>query len=80
VLTKSPRWNPGIQNGKPVRTIFSSDPNSNSGLMLEKESKYSEEIAQRAISSRYGNFVFRLSSFGIIDYLYERLSLDMNIV
>jgi hypothetical protein len=47
--------------------------------MLEKESKYSEEIAQRAIS-RYGNFVFRcLSSFGIIDYLYERLSLDMNI-
>jgi hypothetical protein len=41
--------------------------------MLEKES-HSEEIAQRAISSRYGNFVFRcLSSFGIIDYLYERL-------
>jgi hypothetical protein len=26
--------------------------------MLKKESKYSEEIAQRAISSRYGNFVF----------------------
>jgi hypothetical protein len=42
--------------------------------MLEKGIKYS--IAQRAISSRYGNFVFRcLSSFGIIDYLYERLSL-----
>jgi protein TonB len=39
VLTKSPRWNPGIQNGKPVRVLYS-DPNSNSGLMLEKGIKY----------------------------------------
>jgi hypothetical protein len=56
-FNQSPRWNPGIQNGKPVRVIFSSDPNSNSGLMLEKGIKILEEIAQRAISSR-GNFVF----------------------
>jgi hypothetical protein len=53
---QSPRWNPGIQNGN--RVLYSSDPNSNSGLMLEKRNQYSEEIAQRAISSRYGNFVF----------------------
>jgi hypothetical protein len=39
----------------------------------------SEEIAQRAISFSLWQFCFRcLSSFGIIDYLYERLSLDMN--
>jgi hypothetical protein len=36
--------------GSRLEYIFSSDPNSNSGLMLEKELKYSEEIAQRAIS------------------------------
>jgi hypothetical protein len=48
--------------------------------MLEKGIKYSEEIAQRAISFSLWQFCFRcLSSFGIIDYLYERLSLDMNI-
>jgi hypothetical protein len=48
-------------------------------INVGKGIKKLEEIAQRAISSRYGNFVFRcLSSFGIIDYLYERLSLDMN--
>jgi protein TonB len=23
VLTRSPRWNPGIQNGKPVRVLYS---------------------------------------------------------
>jgi hypothetical protein len=49
VLTKSPRWNPGIQNGKPVRTIFSSDPNSNSGLMLEKESN----IQKKSLKERF---------------------------
>jgi hydrogenase-4 membrane subunit HyfE len=36
---------------------------------------------KKSLKERFllGNFVFRcLSSFGIIDYLYERLSLDMN--
>jgi hypothetical protein len=32
-VNQSPRWNPGIQNGKPVRVLYSSDPNSNSGLI-----------------------------------------------
>jgi hypothetical protein len=63
--------------GSRLEYLFSSDPNSNSGLMLEKESKFRRNRSKSDFS-RYGNFVFRLSSFGIIDYLYERLSLDMN--
>jgi hypothetical protein len=43
--------------GSRLEYYISSDPNSNSGLMLEKESK-TEEIAQRAISSR--QFCFSL--------------------
>jgi preprotein translocase subunit SecG len=49
VLTKSPRWNPGIQNGKPVRVLYSSDPNSNSGLMLEKGIK----IQKKSLKERF---------------------------
>jgi hypothetical protein len=77
VLTKSPRWNPGIQKSRlEYYILFRSNSNR---INVGKGIKILEEIAQRAISSRYGNFVFRcLSSFGIIDYLYERLSLDMN--
>jgi hypothetical protein len=46
-------------------------------LMLEKESNI--QIAQKSDFFSLSLFCFRcLSSFGIIDYLYERLSLDMN--
>jgi hypothetical protein len=54
---------------KPVRVLYSLPIQIQTALMLEKESKYSEEIAQRAISSRYFCFFRCLSSFGIIDYL-----------
>jgi protein TonB len=39
VLTRSPRWNQVFKMGSRLEYYFSSDPNSNSGLMLEKESK-----------------------------------------
>jgi hypothetical protein len=46
--------------------------------MLEKESKYSEEIAQRAISSLW-QFCFRcLSSFGLLIIFMKDFPLDMN--
>jgi hypothetical protein len=43
--------------------------------MLEKESNIRRKSLKERFL-RYGNFRC-LSSFGIIDYLYERLSLDM---
>jgi hypothetical protein len=71
-VLRSPRWNPGIQNGKPVRVLYSLPIQIQTAINVGKGIKYSEEIAQRAIFLVMAILFFRcLSSFGIIDYLYE---------
>jgi hypothetical protein len=73
-----PRWNPGIQNGNRLVGVLYSDYYSNSGLMLKKYLKYSEEIAQRAISSRFNDFVFYvLFVLGLFIIFMKEFPLDM---
>jgi hypothetical protein len=67
------------QNSKMGRLLhISSDPIQTADLMLEKNQIQKKSLKERFLSSLWHFFFVVLFSFGIIDYLYERLSLDMN--